>query len=97
MRQATAERTRGERDRKERRRAEKEWAKLNAQCAATPAVTTAHPTRVIPGGDYASTHPEVGNRCVVSAQYHHFMASIQHVASPALQTNQVCKVTVPLV
>jgi hypothetical protein len=31
MRQATADRTRGERERKERRRQEKEWARLNAQ------------------------------------------------------------------
>lgn len=33
MRQATANRTRGERERKERKRADKEWAKLNAQAA----------------------------------------------------------------
>lgn len=31
MRQATADRTRGDRERKERKRADKEWAKLNAQ------------------------------------------------------------------
>lgn len=33
MRQATATRTRGQRERKERKRADKEWAKLNAQAA----------------------------------------------------------------
>ena len=34
MKAATAERTRSERERRERRRAEKEWAKLNEQCAS---------------------------------------------------------------
>ena len=36
MKAATAERTRSERERRERRRAEKEWAKLNEQCARNP-------------------------------------------------------------